>query len=94
MHLMKDKEWLLERVDSPQINWVQDPVDFMLSQSLEEPPEGDYIYEVKWDGIRVMVSIDEGEIKLRSRNQRDITAQFPELQIPEQAFRAMVKSQY
>ena len=41
MHLMKDKEWLLERVDSPQINWVQDPVDFMLSQSLEEPPDND-----------------------------------------------------
>jgi len=87
MHVMKDKEWLLERVDKPQINWLQDPVHFMLSQSLSKPPAGDFIFEVKWDGIRVMVTIDEGELTLRSRNQREITAQFPELLIPDQAFR-------
>ncbi len=87
MHLMKDKEWLLERVDNPQVNWLQKPVDFMLAQSLEEPPKGDFVYEVKWDGIRVMIALDEGEITIRSRNQRDITKQFPELNIPEQAFR-------
>jgi len=88
MHLMKDKEWLLERVDNPQVNWIQHPVEFMLSHSLKDPPEGDFVYEVKWDGIRVMIAIDEGEITIRSRNQRDITAQFPELCIPEEAFRA------
>ena len=88
MHLMKDKEWLLERVDNPQVNWIQQPVEFMLSHSLKDPPLGDFVYEVKWDGIRVMIAIDEGEITIRSRNQRDITAQFPELCIPEEAFRA------
>jgi DNA ligase D-like protein (predicted ligase) len=60
----------------------------MLSVGENKPPKGDYFYEVKWDGIRVMVTLDEGEVRLRSRNQRDITAQFPELQIPEEAFRA------
>ena len=85
---MKDKEWLLESVDNPQVNWIQHPVEFMLSHSLKDPPEGDFVYEVKWDGIRVMIAIDEGEITIRSRNQRDITAQFPELCIPEEAFRA------
>jgi DNA ligase D-like protein (predicted ligase)/DNA ligase D-like protein (predicted polymerase)/DNA ligase D-like protein (predicted 3'-phosphoesterase) len=88
MHLMKKKEWLLERVNNPQINYLQDPIEFMLSTSEEEPPKGDYFYEVKWDGIRVMISLDEGEIRIRSRSQRDITAQFPELLIPEEAFRA------
>jgi len=88
MHLMKNKEWLLERVNNPQVNYLQDPIDFMLSTSEDKPPTGDYFYEVKWDGIRVMISLDEGEIKIRSRNQRDITAQFPELLIPEEAFRA------
>jgi len=48
----------------------------------------DYIYEVKWDGIRVMIALDEGEITIRSRSQRDITHLFPELLIPEKAFRA------
>lgn len=82
------KEWLMERVNNPQINYLQDPVDFMLSTSEDKPPKGDYFYEVKWDGIRVMITLDEGEIRLRSRNQRDITKQFPELQIPAEAFRA------
>jgi len=75
-------------VDNTQVNWVQQPVEFMLSQSLEKVPIGDFIYEVKWDGIRVMIAIDDGEITIRSRNQRDITSQFPELCIPEEAFRA------
>jgi DNA ligase D-like protein (predicted ligase) len=35
-----------------------------------------------------MVTLDEGKITIRSRAQRDITNLFPELLIPEQAFRA------
>jgi len=85
----KGTEWLLERLDTPQIDLVQDEVEPMLAQSLRNPPQGDdYIYEVKWDGIRALISLNEGELKIRSRNQRDITANFPELRIPEQAFRA------
>ncbi|MEO8428216.1 MAG: non-homologous end-joining DNA ligase, partial [Verrucomicrobiota bacterium] len=48
----------------------------------------DYVYEVKWDGIRAMISLDEGEIRIRGRNRMDLTKQFPELLIPEQSFRA------
>jgi DNA ligase D-like protein (predicted ligase)/DNA ligase D-like protein (predicted polymerase)/DNA ligase D-like protein (predicted 3'-phosphoesterase) len=89
MHETKDKEWILERVDNPQIDWLNKPVDFMLSQSSKEPPMGkDFIYEVKWDGIRAMIIINDGEIRIMSRNQNDITDKFPELQIPEEAFRA------
>ena len=89
IHLMKEKEWLLERVDNPQVNWVQDPIEPMLAQSLKEPPQsGDYIFEVKWDGIRALISLDEGKLVIRSRSQRDITHKFPELVVPEQAFRA------
>jgi DNA ligase D-like protein (predicted ligase) len=35
-----------------------------------------------------MISLNEGEVRILSRNQRDITAPFPELLIPEQVFRA------
>lgn len=84
-----EKNWLIERVDTPQIDWLRDPVEPMLSESREAPPaSGEYLYEIKWDGIRAMISIDEGQIKIRSRNNKDITKQFPELVIPEQAFRA------
>jgi DNA ligase D-like protein (predicted polymerase)/DNA ligase D-like protein (predicted ligase)/DNA ligase D-like protein (predicted 3'-phosphoesterase) len=89
MHKMKDNEWLLERVTSTQINWVQDALQPMLSSTSRKPPLGeDYIYEVKWDGIRVLIYLDEGEVTIRSRSQRDITHLFPELLVPEEAFRA------
>lgn len=89
IHTMKDKEWLLERVDTPQIDWLKEPVEPMLAQiQTTVPEEEDFIYEVKWDGIRVMIVIDEGILTIRSRNQRDITHLFPEIVIPEKAFRA------
>jgi DNA ligase D-like protein (predicted ligase)/DNA ligase D-like protein (predicted polymerase)/DNA ligase D-like protein (predicted 3'-phosphoesterase) len=85
----KNRDWLVERVDPPQVDWLTDPIEPMLAQIRDKPFDSpDYIYEVKWDGIRAMISLDEGKITIRSRNQRDVTENFPELLIPEQAFRA------
>ncbi|MEO6567788.1 MAG: non-homologous end-joining DNA ligase, partial [Opitutaceae bacterium] len=52
-HRTKDNQWLLERVDKPQTDWLTDPVEPMLAQPAERPPASDeYLYEVKWDGLR------------------------------------------
>ena len=49
MHKMKGNEWLLERVTDTQINWVQESIQPMLSNTSRKPPLGeDYVYEVKW----------------------------------------------
>jgi bifunctional non-homologous end joining protein LigD len=89
IHKMKNKEWLLERVDEPQVNYLRQNIEAMLSESVEKVPTGDkYIYEVKWDGIRALISLEDGQVKIRTRNQHDVTAQFPELLIPDKAFRA------
>jgi bifunctional non-homologous end joining protein LigD len=89
MHHTREKEWLLDRADRPQIDWLRDPIEPMLAQSTDEPPlSKDYLYEVKWDGIRALIALDEGEVRIHSRNRLDITARFPELQIPDRAFRA------
>jgi DNA ligase D-like protein (predicted ligase)/DNA ligase D-like protein (predicted polymerase)/DNA ligase D-like protein (predicted 3'-phosphoesterase) len=89
IYKIKEKEWLFERVDQPQINYLSDPIEFMLSEQATEVPADDkYLYEVKWDGIRAMISLEDGQLKIRSRNQNDITAQFPELLHPDKAFRA------
>src|SRR5438477_3170968 len=89
VHHTKDNQWLLERVDTPQTDWLRDPIAHMLARPAERPPASkDYVYEVKWDGIRAMISLDEGEIRIHGRNRLDLTKQFPELLIPEQAFRA------
>ena len=88
-HRTKENQWLLERVDKPQIDWLRDPIEPMLARPAQKLPDsGDYLYEVKWDGIRALISLDEGEVRIHGRNRMDITKQFPELLIPEQAFRA------
>ncbi len=85
----KEKEFLLERVDEPQVDWLHRFVEPMLSETANEPPKGDdFTYELKWDGIRALISYEDGKVTLRTRNQIDITAQFPELLDGEKAFRA------
>ena len=87
IHLMKGKEWLLERVDTPQKNLLSGFTKPMLPESLKKPPLGDFIYEIKWDGIRAIFLLNEGELTIYSRNGNDITSKFPELDMPQDAFR-------
>ncbi|HEX3707831.1 MAG TPA: non-homologous end-joining DNA ligase [Mycobacteriales bacterium] len=37
-------------------------------------------YEFKWDGVRAIVYVDGGKARAMSRNDKDITATYPELQ--------------
>jgi len=39
----------------------------------------DWLFEIKWDGYRAVAFIADGRARLVSRNQNDLTAQFPEL---------------
>lgn len=45
------------------------------------PPRGDdWVHEVKWDGIRAIVDVSPDGVVVHSRNGRDISVAFPELQ--------------
>jgi bifunctional non-homologous end joining protein LigD len=89
IHKTKEKEFLLERVDEPQIDFVNQFVEPMLSESRTDTPGKDgYVYEVKWDGIRALISYEDGKVRIKTRNQHDVTDQFPELLDGEKAFRA------
>ena len=47
-----------------------------------EPPSGDnWIYEVKWDGVRAICYIEDGQVRMVSRNGNVIDRQYPELSI-------------
>lgn len=88
IHNIKNKDWLMERVDRSQVDWLHEQVEPMLAQSKKEVPvSDDFIYEVKWDGIRVLVTLDEDRITLRSRNNLDLTLKFPELLKADKSFR-------
>ncbi|UZN01496.1 non-homologous end-joining DNA ligase [Cellulomonas sp. S1-8] len=43
-------------------------------------PHGhEWVFEVKWDGVRVLADVHAGGVRLSSRNERDVTAAYPEL---------------
>ncbi len=68
---------------------VNPPVAPMLAKPVAAIPDGDYVFEPKWDGFRSIVFRDGGEIEIGSRNERPMTRYFPELaaairaQLPE-----------
>ena len=52
----------------------------MLASSIDKPFDNpDWLFEIKWDGYRAVAFINDGKVRLVSRNQNDLTAQFPEL---------------
>ena len=44
------------------------------------PTGEEWLHEVKWDGMRVIATVREGRLTLRSRNENDVTVSFPDLQ--------------
>lgn len=53
----------------------------MLATRGDHVPVGpEWTHEVKWDGMRVRAHVDEGAVRLFSRNDNDVTVSFPELQ--------------
>jgi bifunctional non-homologous end joining protein LigD len=48
----------------------------------------DWLFEIKWDGYRAIAFIEEGRVRLVSRSQNDLTAQFSELGSLPQSVRA------
>lgn len=48
----------------------------------ELPPDGErYGWELKWDGVRAVAYVEDGRLRLLSRNDKDITASYPELAV-------------
>jgi ATP-dependent DNA ligase len=45
----------------------------------EIPPEGDVLYEPKWDGFRAIVFRSKGDVFIQSRDSRPLDRYFPEL---------------
>ncbi|WP_052424201.1 non-homologous end-joining DNA ligase [Nonomuraea candida] len=41
----------------------------------------DWAVEMKWDGVRALAYVEDGAVRLMSRNGKDITAAYPELQL-------------
>ncbi|MEP6464431.1 MAG: non-homologous end-joining DNA ligase [Frankiaceae bacterium] len=78
------RDWMVHRMDPPpNPDWQPLPelIRPMLASpalTLPEPDDG-WAQEFKWDGVRAIVYIDGGRPRVLSRNDRDVTASYPEL---------------
>ncbi len=43
----------------------------------EVPPSSEWIYEIKYDGYRIISEVENGSIKIKTRNHQDYTLKFP-----------------
>lgn len=83
MYRTDGDNWLLEKAEESPVDWLNDHIEPMHAQRVTDPPEGNYSYEIKWDGIRALIALENGNIRIRTRNQNDVTDKFPELQAPD-----------
>jgi bifunctional non-homologous end joining protein LigD len=78
----KGKNWMIHRMDPAPEGFEPLPTRMqpMLATPGPLPPdEGEWAYEFKWDGMRVLIWIDGGRPRAMSRNEQDVTGSFPEL---------------
>jgi bifunctional non-homologous end joining protein LigD len=54
----------------------------------EPPPGDDWLYEIKWDGVRALCYLQDGKVRMVSRNGNTMDRQYPELSILPHQVRA------
>src|SRR6266481_3228526 len=56
-------------------------VSVTLAKLADKPfSDPNWLFEIKWDGIRTVAFIEKGSVRLFSRSQRDVSPEFPEFQ--------------
>lgn len=75
--------WLMHSMkDQPPVGELPRGLSPMLSTpgDVAGLPGSEWAFERKWDGYRLIVEIDAGELRLRSRAGNDVTARYPQLE--------------
>jgi bifunctional non-homologous end joining protein LigD len=78
----KGKNWMIHRMDPPEPGREPMPEQIkpMMARLGTLPrDDGNWAYEIKWDGVRAICYCEGGRIRLESRNLRDVTSQYLEL---------------
>lgn len=61
----------------------------MLATLVDRPfSDSEWLFETKWDGVRALAYLEGGRLRLVSRNEKDMTARYPELAGLPEAVRA------
>jgi len=74
------KNWLAHRMKDQKQLTPADLAPMLATEgSVEKLTAGQWAFEGKWDGYRLLVDADHGTLTLRSRRGRDVTAEYPQL---------------
>ena len=70
----------LYELEAPGVRVRVDDVRPMLAEPRKRPFDRDgWVFELKYDGYRILAGLEDGEARLLTRNGNDITASFPEI---------------
>jgi bifunctional non-homologous end joining protein LigD len=75
-------QWMIHRMSpTPESAGEPIPDDLrpMSAVTGELPRNDDYAYEMKWDGVRALITVEGGRVQLTSRVGNDMTTRYPEL---------------
>lgn len=74
-------DWLIHRMDPPDdVDPMPSRLEPMLAVPAEFPAdEAPWGFEPMWGGVRTVAFCEPGEVRLQSRDMRDVTRQFPEI---------------
>jgi bifunctional non-homologous end joining protein LigD len=78
----RGKNWMIHRMDPAREGFQPLPerIQPMLATTGQLPArDAGWAYELKWDGVRAIVYVDGGRVRALTRNDKDLTASFPEL---------------
>jgi bifunctional non-homologous end joining protein LigD len=70
----------LARIEGAHKTALPDKMEAQLATAVKSPPTGSsWVHEIKYDGYRMLCRIDDGEVRMVSRNAKDWTRDFPAL---------------
>jgi bifunctional non-homologous end joining protein LigD len=82
----REKDWLLHLMESSPDGSGSTPMPELLRPMLATlgtlPRAGEdeqYAYEMKWDGVRAITYLRHADVRVMTRNDRDVTVTYPEL---------------
>jgi bifunctional non-homologous end joining protein LigD len=74
------KNWLAHRMKEQPVVSAQDLAPMLATHgSVAKLTPIVWAFEGKWDGYRLLVDADHGDLLLRTRSGRDVTAEYPQL---------------
>ena len=78
------KNWMIHRMDPPADDAAAAPLPDKIVPMMARPAtlprdDGNWAFEVKWDGVRAICHSEPGRMRLHSRNLLDITPRYPEI---------------